>query len=355
MATAPLLIEAATRNQVLLERLKSGEVEKVAELIREIDRAVRLELSRSNLTDYRRDQLERMLSGLSGVLLAMWTRFSGQLLLDLVDVAEYQASFEARSLEQVMVSMGASTPAVAVLRASVLSQPLQVSGPDGGRLLEPFIQGLSAVEAERITGAIRRGFVQGKTSQQVIQEIRGTRARQYADGLLSITSRNAEAVVRTGIQHAAMVARMETLQANTDIVTGYEWVSTLDSRTTAQCRSLDGRVFEFGKGPVPPIHIRCRSSITPVLDGRYAFLREGATRASRTGQVDATLTYYEWLKRQSPAFQDEALGKARAELFRGGGLTAERFAELQLDRNFKPLSLDEMRRLEPLAFERAGI
>jgi hypothetical protein len=36
-------------------------------------------------------------------------------------------------------------------------------------------------------------------------------------------------------------------------------------------------------------------------------------------------------------------------------LTAERFASLQLDKNFKPLTLDQMKGLEPLAFERAGI
>jgi hypothetical protein len=36
-------------------------------------------------------------------------------------------------------------------------------------------------------------------------------------------------------------------------------------------------------------------------------------------------------------------------------LSAERFAQLQLNNSFTPLSLDEMRKLEPLAFRRAGI
>ncbi|MDF2490951.1 MAG: phage head morphosis protein, partial [Pseudomonas sp.] len=31
------------------------------------------------------------------------------------------------------------------------------------------------------------------------------------------------------------------------------------------------------------------------------------------------------------------------------------FSELQLDRNFRPLTLEQMKGLEPLAFERAGI
>jgi len=50
-----------------------------------------------------------------------------------------------------------------------------------------------------------------------------------------------------------------------------------------------------------------------------------------------------------------SLGPVRGKLFRDGGLTAERFAALQLDKNFKPLALDQLKELEPLAFERARL
>ena len=43
------------------------------------------------------------------------------------------------------------------------------------------------------------------------------------------------------------------------------------------------------------------------------------------------------------------------EIATEGGLTVERFAELQLDRNFAPLTLVQMKSLEPLAFEIAGL
>lgn len=35
-----------------------------------------------------------------------------------------------------------------------------------------------------------------------------------------------------------------------------------------------------------------------------------STRASQDGQVPASLSYFDWLKRQPAAFQDEALGPA---------------------------------------------
>jgi len=71
--------------------------------------------------------------------------------------------------------------------------------------------------------------------------------------------------------------------------------------------------------------------------------------------VDAKQSYYDWLKTQDEHFQIDALGPTRAKLFRNGGLSAERFAQLNLGTNFEPLTLAEMRKLEPKAFERAGL
>jgi hypothetical protein len=86
---------------------------------------------------------------------------------------------------------------------------------------------------------------------------------------------------------------------------------------------------------------------------------EGTTRASLgangAGQVSASLDYYHWLQQQPATFQDVAIGPMRAKLLQEGGLSVQRFSELQLDRNFVPLNLAQMKVLEPLAFERAGL
>lgn len=355
MATAPLLIEAATRNSVMLERLKSGEVQKIDPFLKRIDKDLRDKLSRDALTSYSRQRLETMLATVDAMLVKIQGEYSKQLLIDLFDIAEYEAQFEAKSLDQILVNITAAVPTVKAVQAAVLAQPLSVTGPDGGKLLKPFIADWLQAERNRVTGAIRMGYVQGETNQTLINRIRGTKALQYSDGLLAISKRNAEAVVRTGIQHVASVARMETWNVNTDVVTGYKWISTLDSRTTKTCMSLDSKVFKLGKGPLPPIHIRCRSTTAAELDARYAFLDQDATRASKDGYVDAGQSYFSWLQKQPASFQDIALGKERATLFRKGGLSAERFADLQLDRTFKPLSLEQMKALEPEAFRRAGI
>src|SRR5690606_18569749 len=214
----------------------------------------------------------------------------------------------------------ATLPAPAQLHAAVFSAPLGARGAGGGMLLEPFVAKWAEADRERVTGAIRRGVAEGRTTEQIIRDIRGTKARRFQDGVLGVNRNAAATVVRTAVQHVATQARVETLQANADILKGYRWSSTLDGRTGEICRSLDGRVFEFGKGPLPPAHPNCRSSIVPELRDEWAGLNEGMQRSSKDGPVDASLSYYEWLKRQPVGFVEDALGPTRAKLFLKGGL-----------------------------------
>jgi SPP1 gp7 family putative phage head morphogenesis protein len=347
------LVETATRHQVFLERLKSSEAKRFGPFLLEIDKILRDRLTAADITEYSRGRVERLLAEVEELLDAVFNRYTAKTKKALLEIAEYESGFEARALGLV-VAFETVVPTVNQIRAAVLSSPLSVRGPGGGKLLEPFIKDWGRNEVKAVSGAIRRGYFEGRTTQQIIQEIRGTKAKGYADGLMSRIGNHAEAITRTAVQHVANTARAETWAQNSDIVTGYRWVSTLDSRTSPQCRTLDGQFNELGKGPLPPIHINCRSTTVAEIAPEFRLNIKGE-RASINGPVDAKQTYYEWLKKQSPEFQDQAIGKTRGQLFRSGGLSAERFSELQLGKNFQPLTLDEMRKLEPLAFERAGI
>jgi len=177
---------------------------------------------------------------------------------------------------------------------------------------------------------------------------------------MNLSKRDAEIIARTSLQHVSSQARESVWKRNSDIIKKVRIVATLDNRTTQICRSLDGQEFPLDSGPRPPFHIRCRTSTTAVLDDRFAVLDKGATRAARDAEgkhisVPAKETYYDWLKRQPAGFQDEAIGKTRGKLLREGGLSSQRFAELQLGKRFEPLTLKEIRRLDELAFIKAGL
>jgi len=128
-------------------------------------------------------------------------------------------------------------------------------------------------------------------------------------------------VVRTSIQQVANAASTQVYQANSDITKKYRYVATLDSRTSAICQSLDGKEFEYGRGPEPPVHFNCRSTTIPIIDYEGLGIPEPdwgvgpSQRASAEGPVKGNVTYGQWLRDQPKAYQEEVLGKSRAGYF----------------------------------------
>ena len=69
------------------------------------------------------------------------------------------------------------------------------------------------------------------------------------------------------------------------------------------------------------------------------------------GQVPASTTFQQWLKGKPAEFQDEVLGSTKGRLFRNGGLTLDRF----VDSKGRAYNLDELRKRDAAAFDRAGL
>jgi SPP1 gp7 family putative phage head morphogenesis protein len=358
------LVDEGVRLQVLLERVKAGESQRIDAFLREEDRLLRDRLSRADLSPGQRTRIEALLTEVRAALKALQDRHSAAFKKRLEQLAALTADIEARSLSAALGGFDVATPTAPAIRAAVAAAPLSVRGPGGGMLLEAFIDKWGEANLERIEGVIRRGYFEGQTTEQVVRALRGTKAGNYADGELGVSRRHARTVAHTALQHVAHVARAETMQANAEILEGYRWVSTLDSKTSELCQSLDGQVFELGEGPMPPAHPNCRSTVVPVtktfrelgldLDEPPAGTR-ASVGASGGGQVPARLTYFEWLKAQPQDFVEEALGPTRAKVFLDGGISAEEFAKLQLGRNFEPLTIEQMRERAPKVFRRAGV
>jgi len=202
------------------------------------------------------------------------------------------------------------------------------------------------------------GFYEGKTTAEIVRDVIGTKSQNYKNGILNVSRTNAERMVRTALSHTSSVARNKTFTDNSDLIPYYEWVSTLDGRTSPVCRARDGNVYKVSKGPLPPAHYNCRSTTAPLfksdvkVDGKkLTKLDQGGTRASIDGQVSADLNYNDWLKKQSKAFQVDVLGKDKAKLFRDGGITMDKFVN---DRG-QALTLAELKTKYPTAWDKADI
>jgi SPP1 gp7 family putative phage head morphogenesis protein len=353
------LTDAFIQHQVRIQGLTVTEVKKFAPFLKRIDADIRDRLSGDELTAYSRRRLLRLLTSLDGTLADVFGDYQSILTKDLYALAVHEAGFTAGTMGAHIEGVDFDVPTASQLRAAIKTRPLSVRGPDGGKVLDTLIEDWTKKERSAVTNVIRRGVVEGQTNSDIVKAIRGTKAKQYSDGILSTTDRNARAIVHTAVQHVSCTARQETFDANSDVVKGVKWVSTLDQHTCVVCRTLDGTVYAIDAGPRPPIHIADRCCVVPVLDKEFEKYSKGAWRPAvangEATQVDASESYYEWLSRQTAAFQDETLGPIRGRLFRKGGLSPKRFSELMLDRNFKPLTLDEMRAIEEAAFKKAGL
>lgn len=349
-------IDLATRQQVYLERLKAGYDRSWLNVHTNLRRRTREVMQALEITDLReldRKELQKALIQLREAQMFVTAPAMTEFLeSNMADLAALAAAMEVTDLTALVVNPPKfNAPTARLAYEAALANPVQATG----ELLETFVTGWPAADALRVSNIVQQGWAQGKTLQQMITEVVGTKKNGYADGVLEVSRRHAGTVIHTATQHVANAARMKVWENNADIVEKYQWVSTLDRRTTTVCKSLDGRVFEPGKGPMPPIHPNCRSTTTAVLGSEWDFLDAGATRASAGGYVNADLNYYDWLKTQPADFQNVALGPTRGKLFRDGGLTADQFAKLNLGRNFEALTLAEMKAIEPEAFRRAGL
>jgi hypothetical protein len=313
------------------------------------------------------ERLQQMLYSVRSLNAQAYAKVSGELSSEMRDLVEYEAGYQHQLFTsvippQVVLNVDIASVAVEQVYAAAMARPFQ------GRLLSEWASSIEADKMARIRDAVRMGYVQNETVSQIVQRVRGTRAKGYSDGIIEIDRRNAEAVVRTAISHTAAFTRNRFLQANNDLIKAVVWTSTLDSRTSEGCRLRDGLKYTPDEhkpighkvpwlaGP-GALHWNCRSTSVPVtkswgeLGGVDIGEFNAETRASMDGQVPGETTYAEWIKKQSAGRQDEILGATRGKLMRDGKLTLDRF----YNERGKYLSLEELRKRDAAAFEAAGL
>jgi len=198
-----------------------------------------------------------------------------------------------------------------------------------GQVIEKAFRGLAESQAEMFSQVVRQGLLTGEPTQDIARRLVGrlqfgqpamsVKQLQLAGGqLTNAANHQVITLVRTSINQVANAASQQVYEANQDITKKYRYVATLDTRTSAICRALDGREFEYGKGPKPPQHFNCRSTTVAVID--YDNLPfdppSRGERAAQGGAVPADQSYGQWLAKQSKSVQEQALGKSKVPYFK---------------------------------------
>ena len=201
--------------------------------------------------------------------------------------------------------------------------------PNGTTVSKAF-RGLAESSAERLDLAVRSGVFAGESLDQITRRLVGrldfadlgplsVKQLALAGGeLTKLANNQISTIVRTSVNQVTNQASQAVYAANKKVAPKYEYVATLDSRTSPICRRLDGQIFEYNKGPTPPQHFNCRSTTVPVVDfdglqKKYPSLEKPPatkldTRPSITGRVPQGTTYGNWLLNQDRKLQVKTLG-----------------------------------------------
>lgn len=366
-----LYFSAALRRQIAVRKYTASEIRRILLILehsdQELTNKIRERLAKlGQVTDFTSKRYLALLADIQDLRSAVLNTLKRQVTRDLGTLGEHEAEAETKLLRaSIPVEISFAKISADAIRAIVDTQPFQ------GHLLNDWFTGLRQADRRALTRALQLGLAQGESIPDIVKRVAGTKANNFSDGALSITRRNAEAVVRTGVNHVSNAARETVWDANADIIQALRWTSTLDGRTTPICQARDGMLAPVGDKPLPedaelldppdarpPAHVGCRSIMVAVIDGmgvvgsrpyvmstqrpgeREADFRAEARQTGEPigdirarwadeniGQVAAKTTYNDWLKSQPAAFQDEVLGADRGELFRSGGVTLDQFVE----------------------------
>jgi SPP1 gp7 family putative phage head morphogenesis protein len=195
-----------------------------------------------------------------------------------------------------------------------------------GEVVEKAFRGIAVDQAEQFSQVVRNGLLTGETTPSIAKRLIGNlqfgeeaktvRQLVAAGGQATAVADNqVMALVRTSINQVANSASQQVYEANQDITKKYRYVATLDSRTSSICAALDGREFEYGKGPMPPQHFNCRSTTVPIIDPDILPPSTIAKRASADGPVPINTSYGQWLKDQPRSVQQDVLGPGKVPYF----------------------------------------
>lgn len=307
---AVTLIDALLRQQVYYEMWKAWETasyeKKVAAIIGVITAIITAKAPADDFKDISRAQVQALaievVRETNAELAKTGKEIESLLKAALVTVTSVTLTNYNRTVGRELGRKRMDTPQ-AERTKEVLNEPAAGTGLKPREMIKQF--NTSFVQQVRAT--IMRAYSEKWTVSQLVNYIRGTKARAYADGLANKLKSQMGAVVSTLMQHA---------QAWVDYNIGrlfynsYQWCSVLDSRTTEICRSRHRKVYLYGQGPLPPAHFRCRSRIMGV---------------SADAGNEMPNAFYDWMVRQPDDFLADVLLPADYQRVRNGDSRREDF------------------------------
>ena len=373
---------AATDYAVDLDRFAVGVNRRMRGIFKELETELVAELEdlrNGGRTDAARfSRANRMRERVEKTIGSSYTEGRGFLRTQLVDVGSFAQDSTIGILNNVIGGSVSTTSLVPQDIRSIASNIIV-----DGQTQREWWSGQEARTKRGFIRQVRLGLTAGETNDEIVRRVRGTatgktikitdskgktrRVREFKNGVMNVTTRDAETLVRTSVQSVSNDVLLKTYEDNSDLVQGVDAVITFDNRTTPICISRDGAAWDLATGkPLPgssrdeafpgppPWHPRCRTTLAPRTKSWEDIIAESTgkrvklfqdeltpkSRAALGGPVAGNLTYDGFLQKKSKRARQEILGVAKEKLWAEKKIT---LAQLT-DNSGRPLTVAELRK-----------
>lgn len=273
----------------LLQRLKSGDK---SESKRELMKLLEAPAYQARLERLR--QIQNQLDMVMKTVYQQEKTFSTSFYMDLANEAYYRNIYNVQQRADAAFSF-------AHVSAKVIDRVIgsRWSGANYSERIWKNTRGL----ADTLKEELLVNFITGRTNREAAEII----SNKFAQG-----ASNARRLVRTESNFIATEMNFEAYESCG--IEKYQYLATLDLRTSETCRELDGRLFlakdrVVGKN-CPPMHPWCRSTTVSVVDESLLANMQRSAIDPATGKrikVPRTMNYQQW-------YEKYVKGKPEAEL-----------------------------------------
>lgn len=265
----PKLVDVLTRYQIYVEGVKlhfGSTFEATIRDLRKEFKEIFFDVDAATLNALTKRQLDQFIRRLIRAQKQHYSVYTEKLLTDLREFMRVGSETTAQVMKATQEPSKGKLAAVAALLttrrqrqlwALFLSSPMPANGVAAENALARF----SDSSINTLVALIRKAAVNGNTPREALLMLLGTASAMQRDGQLAKFGWQANALSATLLQHASNIVQAAVMSEYFD---HYRWVSVIDSRTSSICRERDGRIYAFGRGPLPPAHMGCRSHIEPV-------------------------------------------------------------------------------------------
>lgn len=308
------LFDAILRHQLYLEGLKAGQrpvFERELAKARSVIIVALAGMSVKDMGELNKSQLYGLIRSLRKSLGLIFDAESRAFLKFL---ESFVAADRAMWVQIFAATTGAPIAKLALAPSAAKIWSAAINTPMGanGILLEKFVEASRVSAVASVINTLSQARANRWSPTETAAKIVGTPQANGKDGVLNRIANQQAAVTNTVLQHLSSEANDAVGRQG---FAEYEWVSVLDDKTTPICRDRDGKRYPYGKGPLPPAHVGCRSTVMPI--------------GVNTGEVDYLDTFAKWAKATPETVLKDIFKDGEADVRNVKPLDLERFKAKQ--------------------------